>query len=89
MDDIKRSATYLAVGLGIGAAAAILLAPQSGEDTRKWIAKSAKKSGKLLSRKGQRGLEQIQDAMEQSGDKLSSILKSGSDVLSSVASKLD
>jgi gas vesicle protein len=29
---------YLAVGLGIGAAFSIFLAPKSGEETRKWIA---------------------------------------------------
>jgi gas vesicle protein len=29
---------YLAAGLGIGAALSILLAPKSGEETRKWIA---------------------------------------------------
>ena len=28
---------YLLAGLGIGAIAGILLAPQSGEDTREWI----------------------------------------------------
>jgi gas vesicle protein len=30
---------FLLVGLGIGAAASVFLAPQSGADTRKWIAK--------------------------------------------------
>lgn len=29
---------FLAVGLGIGAAISIFLAPKSGEETRKWIA---------------------------------------------------
>jgi gas vesicle protein len=32
------SVAYLAVGLGIGAVVTILLAPKSGEETRKWLA---------------------------------------------------
>jgi gas vesicle protein len=31
------SLTWLVAGVGIGALAGILLAPQSGEDTREWI----------------------------------------------------
>ena len=34
--------TWLIAGVGIGAAAGILLAPQSGEDTREWISTKCK-----------------------------------------------
>jgi len=35
---LASTVVFLAAGLGIGAAVSILLAPKSGEETRKWIA---------------------------------------------------
>jgi gas vesicle protein len=35
---LASTVAFLAVGLGIGAAVSILLAPKSGEETRRWIA---------------------------------------------------
>jgi gas vesicle protein len=34
--------TYLVLGLGIGALAGVLLAPQSGDETREWFATKCK-----------------------------------------------
>lgn len=89
MDNFKRTVAIFAVGLGIGAAVALLLAPQSGEDTRDWISDQAKRKAKLLRRKGQQSLESLQDAMDASGDKIASVLKSSKGMLDSVAEKFD
>lgn len=35
---MKAAFTYLATGIGIGAALSILFAPRSGEETREWFA---------------------------------------------------
>ena len=34
----QAACTYLAAGVGIGAALSMFLAPKSGEETRKWVA---------------------------------------------------
>jgi gas vesicle protein len=49
----SRIAWALLVGFGIGAAAGLLLAPQSGEASRRW-----------LSRRARRGLDQASEAIE-------------------------
>jgi gas vesicle protein len=84
-----RSVTMFLIGLGIGGAAALLFAPQSGEETRDWIADTADKKAKFLRRKGQQSIDNLQDAVAMGGEKVSQLLKSSKDALDAVSAKLD
>ncbi len=49
-------------GIGLGAAAALLLAPKSGEETREWIAEKGrvgKRNVKAKAREMRRGAQQL------------------------------
>jgi gas vesicle protein len=63
MNNIGRMTLVFLTGLGIGAGLAALLAPQSGEETREWIADSAERKFKVLRRMGRRSFRQLQDAI--------------------------
>ena len=52
--DVGTKVSYFVAGLGIGAAIALLFAPQSGEETRKQIAEKAQDGKDLCRRQGPR-----------------------------------
>jgi gas vesicle protein len=67
--------THLITGLGIGAFLAIVLAPQSGDDTREWIASKCKagmdsvntsvgKTSRQVGRLINRGQQHVGEAVE-------------------------
>jgi gas vesicle protein len=58
----------LLIGFGVGAAAGILLAPQSGEASRRW-----------LSRRARRGIDQASQAIEDAVAKTSDAIDKGKD----------
>ena len=89
MNHTGRSVTTFLVGVGIGAAAALLLAPQTSEEAREWIGDKADQNVKFLRRKGQQSIEHLQDAVALGGEKVSKILKSSKNALDSVSAKLD
>lgn len=74
----------MSIGIGIG----LLFAPQSGEETREWIADTTQDKVKRLRRRGRRWVFQAQDALEHSQDTISSILKNSRNALDNVASRL-
>jgi gas vesicle protein len=76
-------------GLGLGAAVALLLAPQSGEDTREWIGDTAEEHAYRLRRKAKRSLDQVQDAFEKGEQTVSKVLKTSKTALDTLAAKLD
>jgi gas vesicle protein len=57
---------FLAAGLGIGAVAGLLLAPQSGEDTRGWISNKCKD-----------GTDTVKAKVEETGQRLGDMLGRG------------
>lgn len=64
-----------AVGLGVGTALGVLFAPQSGEDTRDYLLKSAKdgvdgvvSAGQKWTRRAQQGLDDAKDQVRQAAD---------------------
>jgi gas vesicle protein len=57
---------YLIAGLGIGAVAGILMAPQSGEDSRDWV------SGKYKD-----GMDAVNAKVKQTGRRVSDMLDQG------------
>ena len=80
--------TWLIAGVGIGAAAGILLAPQSGEDTREWISNKYDDGIHTAKAKVKRtrqgvgnwidwGQERVTDAVNAGGDALKKALKEG------------
>jgi gas vesicle protein len=84
-----RTAVSFLTGLGIGIGLALLFAPQSGEETREWLTETAEDEMRRLKRKGRRSLENIQDAVTRGEQTVTKVLRSGKDVLNTVASKLD
>ncbi|MGB8592221.1 MAG: YtxH domain-containing protein, partial [Candidatus Acidiferrales bacterium] len=89
VDNNGRMITALLAGVAIGAGIALLFAPQSGRETREWIAERGEDELKGLRRKGRRSLDHIQDMVEQGEEKLTRAMRTGKDVLDSLASKLD
>jgi gas vesicle protein len=89
MNNIGRMTLVFLTGLGIGAGLAALLAPQSGEETREWIADSAERKFKVLRRMGRRSVRQLQDAIADGEEKVTGVLRNGKKALESVAAKLD
>jgi gas vesicle protein len=72
VDGAGRTISSFLLGLGIGAGIALLLAPQSGEDTREWIADSA---GRQVRRWRRRALRKWEDLRENlSGDRVVSTM---------------
>jgi gas vesicle protein len=57
---------FLVAGLGIGAVAGVLWAPQSGEDTRDWISSKCKD-----------GMDTVKGTAEQTGQRLGDMLGRG------------
>ena len=89
MNAATRTAVSFLTGLGIGIGLALLFAPQSGQETREWLTETAEDEMRRLKRKGRRSLENIQDAVTRGEQTVSKVLRSGKDVLNTVASKLD
>jgi gas vesicle protein len=77
------------VGLGIGVAAAFLLAPRSGEETREWIADRGEDEISQLKKKGRKAVQYVQDVVDQGERKFNKAVKTSRDVLNNVSSKLD
>jgi gas vesicle protein len=55
---------YLAAGVGIGAAISIFLAPQSGEDTRKWVANKCFDAVEAANEKIRQSHAHVKDVMD-------------------------
>jgi len=89
MNNTGRATLIFLTGLGIGAGLAALFAPQSGEETREWIADTAERKYKGLRRMGRRSFRQLQDAVADGEEKVTVVLRNGKRALESVAAKLD
>lgn len=63
MEDSKGLA-YFFLGLGIGVAAGIVFAPQSGEETRGLLRSKAQEGGDYLRRRGEEFRDQASDAID-------------------------
>lgn len=66
--DVGTKVSYFVAGLGIGAAIALLFAPQSGEETRKRIAEKAQDGRDFMTAKGREIRKQAEDLVDQGTD---------------------
>jgi gas vesicle protein len=80
---VATKVSYFVAGLGIGAAVALLFAPQSGEDTRKQIAEKAKDGTDFVAAKGREFRKQAEGLVDQGKDLVSKQKARLADVLES------
>jgi gas vesicle protein len=66
----------LLVGFGIGVGLTLLFAPQSGEDTRDWIALTSRRAKRRLRNTGRRSVEQVRDMIERGQETVSKAVRS-------------
>ncbi len=59
-----RTLLGLLIGFGIGIGVTLLLAPQSGEDTRDWIALTSRRAKRSLRNTGRRSMDQVRDLID-------------------------
>ncbi len=59
-----RTLFGLLIGFGIGVGLTLLLAPQSGEDTRDWIALTSRRAKRSLRNTGRRSMDQVRDLID-------------------------
>ncbi|HEX4379936.1 MAG TPA: YtxH domain-containing protein [Candidatus Acidoferrum sp.] len=88
MDKSKAVGSLLA-GFGLGVGLAILFAPQSGEETREWISANAEDQFYRMRRRGRRLVFETQDLIDRGEQQVGKVLRTGRNVLDSVASKLE
>ena len=69
--------TWLIAGVGIGAVAGMLLAPQSGEDTREWISAKCKNGIDTVDSKVRQTGQQVGDWIDQGQHQVSEAISAG------------
>ena len=89
MSDKGKAVGSLLVGFGLGVGLAILFAPQSGEETREWISANAEDQFYQMRRRGRRLVFETQDLLDRGEQQVGKVLRTGRNVLDSVASKLE
>jgi gas vesicle protein len=82
--NIATKVSYFVAGMGIGAAIALLFAPQSGEETRKQIVEKAQDGKDYVTAKSREIRKQAEDLVDQGKDlvnkqkaRLADVLESG------------
>jgi gas vesicle protein len=70
-----RSVLGLLIGFGIGVGLTLLFAPQSGEDTRDWIALASRRARRGLRTTGRRSMEQVRDLFERGQESVSKAVR--------------
>jgi gas vesicle protein len=81
--NVATKVTFFVAGVGIGAAVALLFAPQSGEETRKQIAEKALEGKDYVASRGREIRKQAEDLVDQGKDLVSKQKSRLADVLES------
>jgi gas vesicle protein len=88
-DNKGKAVGSLLLGFGVGLGLAILFAPQSGEETREWLSANAEDQFYRMRRRGRRFIFETQDLLDRGEQQVSRAMRTGRNVLDSVASKLE
>jgi gas vesicle protein len=72
----ERTVLGLLIGFGLGVGLTLLFAPQSGEDTRDWIALASRRARPRLRNTGRRSIEQVRDIFERGQETISKVIRS-------------
>lgn len=78
----SKVAVGFLIGLGVGAAAGLLLAPQSGKESQEWITDKAKASVDNLRAAGQRVKETVQSVSSQGRTQVIAAVDAGKEAYS-------
>jgi gas vesicle protein len=78
---VGEKALFLLLGTAIGAAAALLFAPRSGEETRKLIATKARESADLIATKARESADLIANRTKVVAGKTSEYVERGKEIL--------
>jgi gas vesicle protein len=62
--NISPNVNYFLVGLGIGSAVGILLAPKSGQETREYISKKTREANEYTRKQARELRDRAEDAVE-------------------------
>ena len=89
MSDKGKAVGSLLIGFGLGVGLAILFAPQSGEETREWISANVEDQFYRMRRRGRRLVFETQDLLDRGEQQINRAVRTGRNVLDSVASKLE
>ncbi len=68
---VSTKVAYFLAGFGIGAAVALLFAPQSGEETRRQIADKAQEGRDYMATRGREIRKQAEELVDQGKDLIS------------------
>jgi gas vesicle protein len=68
---------YLAVGIGIGAALSVFLAPRSGEETRKWVANKCFDAVDAANEKVRQSRVHVKEIMDRGQQEISKAVAAG------------
>ena len=71
-----RTVLGLLIGFGVGVGLTLLFAPQSGEDTRYWIALTSRRARRRLRNTSRRSIEQVRDMLERGQESVSKAIHS-------------
>jgi gas vesicle protein len=71
-----RAILGLLIGLGLGVGLTLLFAPQSGEETRDWIALASRRVRRRLRARSRRSIEQVRDMLERGQENVSKAIRS-------------
>lgn len=70
-----RTVFGLLLGFGIGVGLTLLFAPQSGEDTRDWIALTSRRAKRRLRSTGRRSMDQVRDLIDRGQETVSRAIR--------------
>jgi gas vesicle protein len=70
-----RTIFDLLIGFGIGVGLTLLLAPQSGEDTRDWIALTSRRAKRSLRNTGRRSMDQVRDLIDRGQETITKAIR--------------
>lgn len=65
----------LLIGFGIGVGLTLLFAPQSGEDTRDWIALTSRRARRRFRNTSRRSIDQVRDMFERGQESVSKAVR--------------